>query len=379
MKIMHITTALGNGGAESAMYRLIKGSPSNDHVVVCLIGTGMYQQLLEEAGIQVYLLDMKASLLPIRSLYRLVKILKLHKPDVVQTWMYHANLIGAIAAKSTGVPKIYWGIRMSNPRLGRVGKATQFVNWICAKLGNALPTKIVSCAHKATEEHIKIGYPESKFVTIPNGYNLNEIRFSSTDRNEIRKKWTSNANAMLIGVVARWHPQKDHKTLMEALSHPAIEQNDSWELILIGPNMDEKNAQLAKLINRYNLSNRCVLSGPASTIAPTMSGLDLLVLSSSDEGFPNVLAEGMACGTPCVSTDAGDAKHIIGDTGWVSPIKDATALAINIEKAMNAFKHKTEWNTRKEKCRNRIERCFSIEKMSENYNRLWADASEGQH
>lgn len=371
MHIVHITTALGNGGAEAAMYRLICSNQQNTHVVICLTHSDKYESLLRDVGVDVYTLDMKDRLVPIQPLVKLYKLLKQEKPDVVQTWMYHANFFGGLVAKLCGVPKIFWGIRMSDPKAGQIGKLTQAINWTCGKLGNAIPTKIVSCAHRATQEHIKLGYPPNKMVTICNGYDTDILCFDQSERDRIRESHGLTSDTLLIGTVARWHPQKDHRTLFRAIAESKNLESMDWKLMLIGLDMDASNNDLLQVITEFNLQEKCILVGTQKNIPAIQSALDIHVLSSSDEGFPNVIAEAMACGTPCVSTDAGDASYIIDDTGWISPIKNWSDLSINIDDAVEHFQQAPEWNDRKEQCVKRIKNQFSIQRMSNEFSSTW--------
>ena len=102
-----------------------------------------------------------------------------------------------------------------------------------------------------------------------------------------------------------------------------------------------------------------------------MNGLDIYVQSSSyGEGFPNVVAEAMSCGTPCVVTDVGDASFIVGKTGWIVPPKNSSKLANAIEASFKEI-DKNHWNERRNKARSRIRNEFDINKMIKSYNKLW--------
>jgi glycosyltransferase involved in cell wall biosynthesis len=105
-----------------------------------------------------------------------------------------------------------------------------------------------------------------------------------------------------------------------------------------------------------------------------MNTLDVHVLSSSTEAFPNVLAEAMACGTPCVTTDVGDAALIVDDTGWVVEPKNPCALADGLKQALDSMTDRVDWLKRQSRCRERIVNNFSIEQMVKAYRQVWHQA-----
>ncbi|EMK6845210.1 glycosyltransferase, partial [Vibrio cholerae] len=145
-----------------------------------------------------------------------------------------------------------------------------------------------------------------------------------------------------------------------------------FEVVLVGTNLDECNLALSNVINENNLS--CVrMLGRRSDMPSVMSAFDVFVLSSAfGEAFPNVLNEAMACGTPCITTDVGDAALIVGDTGWVVPPKDPQALAKAMFEAIEEKQDNPQaWQARKKACRERIVNNFSIEKMVEGYHQVW--------
>lgn len=114
---LHIITGLNLGGAEKALYRLMTSSNSKDDLVVSLTSKGSIGQELEEKGFKVFALGLRAYNFPI-VLYRLYRLIKLHQPDIIQTWLYHADLLGGFAAKLAGVKHIIWGIRTTELKKG---------------------------------------------------------------------------------------------------------------------------------------------------------------------------------------------------------------------------------------------------------------------
>ena len=171
--------------------------------------------------------------------------------------------------------------------------------------------------------------------------------------------------------MARYDKKKDHLNLLNALSL-IREKNINFFCTLVGSNIDKKNFILISEIKRLKLSNNVRLLGQNDNILQVMNGLDVFVQSSSyGEGFPNVVAESMACGTPCIVTDVGDAGLIVGKTGWIVPPNNPNNLAKAIEKALNEMRTKN-WNKRRHKARLRIKENFNISKMLQSYNEVWS-------
>ena len=95
------------------------------------------------------------------------------------------------------------------------------------------------------------------------------------------------------------------------------------------------------------------------------SAIDILCLSSRAEGFPNVIGEAMACGVPCVTTDVGDAKEIVGDTGWVAPPRDFERLAKSLDDALSCSDEELKY--RGDKARERVVKYFSMQTARDKY------------
>ncbi len=216
---------------------------------------------------------------------------------------------------------------------------------------------------------MRAGYDQKKFTVIPNGFDLDYLKPDKGLRSTIRSELHIPADAKVMGMVGRWHPQKDHATLLRSLADPRVSGRQVW-VLLVGPDMVRENTALISLISGHPLADRILLLGPRLDL----SAIDLHILSSAfGEAFPNVLAEAMACGAPCITTDVGDAKGIIGDTGWLVPIRDPVALATAMVKALEAMVDMASWQHRQVRCRERILSKFSIERMAGAYEALWVD------
>lgn len=370
IKVIHIITGLGDGGAEGVLYRLCSFGNEHHHIVITLGDLGKYGSALISKGITVYCLDMPPGRLTLSGLLRLFRILRQEQPHILQTWLYHSDLIGGLVGRLAGVTRIVWGIRHGNLTPGTVKRSTIWVARICAVLSSYVPSLIICCSEQARAMHVKMGYAKEKIKTIPNGFNLTQLFHDVNLGLNIRANLNIASDKFLIGMVARFDPQKDHANIIEALGI-LRNRNLNFHCLLVGGGITADNINLRNQIARFKLGNHISLLGKRNDITGIMNSLDLHVLSSLGEAFPNVLAEAMACGTPCVTTDVGDASYIIGDTGWLVPPRAPIRLANAIELAMVARKDPLTWSTRQQAARQRVVDNFSIEKMTSSYAAIW--------
>ena len=369
--ILHIITGLSDGGAEGALYRLCSYNEDKNikHIVVSLTGKEKFYDLLIKKKIEVHLINMKTGISFVISIFKLYFLIKKIRPSVVQTWMYHADLFGGVLAKLAGVKNIVWGIRQSDHGEG-VKLATRLVTKLCAKLSKFVPSVIVSCADSAAEVHKNFGYDAEKFQVIYNGYDLQKFLPNNKERVSIRNDLHVDDYDVLIGMVGRYHPQKDHNNFLQAVAI-LKSHNVKFHCLLVGTECIENNSVLMNTICSMDIKDKVSLLGRQENICGLMNALDIHILSSAyGEGFPNVIAEAMSCGTPCVVTDVGDSSQIVGENGIVVPKCDSKLLADAIIKMIDKLSRDTDGSIG-DAARNRILNNFSIENMSNEFIALY--------
>jgi glycosyltransferase involved in cell wall biosynthesis len=342
-----------------------------DPLVISLTDEGFYGEQLRSLGVGVVCCRMGRAGQTFPGLVRLLRALRRARPDVVQTWMYHADLLGGVVARLVGCDAVLWGIRCLRYR-SSVGWSTRAASWLCARLSGTIPAAIVSCSARAAVEHRRSGYAGGKLVVIPNGYDCGKLRLDTPAGQQLRADWGIRPAEVLIGMVARWDPLKDHANLLAALQLLVADHGNA-RCVLVGQGMDPANRELDMLLQKHSLRSRVVLAGARDDIAAVMSALDLHVLSSMSEAFPNVVAEAMACGTPCVVTDVGDAAMIVGDQGWCVPPRDPAALCAAMRAALASLAGGESASLRAA-CRQRIVERFGEESMVSAYQDAWSRA-----
>ena len=337
MKIVHIITGLSTGGAEMMLYKLLSRMNADefDSEVISLTDAGPVADKIKMLGVPVHALGMKRGKPHPLAMIKLSSLLRRKKPDLVQTWLYHSDLIGGLAAKLAGRNKIYWSIRQSNIDVDSNKRSTIWVAKACAKLSSWLPDKIIVCSHAAHKSHQALGYYKEKMLVIPNGFDLDEFRPDPEARKSVRKELKLDENALLVGLVARFDPQKDHRNFIEA-AELIREKIPAVHFMLCGEGIDSGNTCLMQWIVKGQMEECFHLLGIRKDVSRLVAAMDVAVSSSLGEGFPNVVGEALASSVPCVVTDVGDSALIVADTGRVVPAKDPAALATAISGLLQA-------------------------------------------
>ncbi len=327
-RVAHVITGLDTGGAEMMLYKLLSryDRAAFASEVISLTGVGVVGQRIKAMGIPVSALGMSRKVPSPSGVMRLVRRWRRDPPDLVQTWMYHGDVVGGLAAKMSGHMPILWGIRQSNLDPAGTRRRTIFTARIGAWLSPWVPTRIVCGSQAARRTHEAMGYSSDKMIVIPNGFDLDEFRPSQQARKFVRRALGIGEDAVLIGMVGRFDPQKDHHNFVSAagLLHADI---PDVRFLLCGDGVTWENHELVQWIEAAGVRSRFHLLGRRDDMATLNAALDVAALSSWGEGFPNVIGEAMACAVPCVVTDAGDSALIVGETGRVVPPRDAAAMA----------------------------------------------------
>ncbi len=370
LHVVHVISGLGQGGAEAVLNRLLM-APSHAirHTLISFTDDGLYGASLRAAGISVITLDMKPGKITPGDFMRLRRELAVLRPDVVQTWMYHADAIGGLAARMAGLRHIAWGIRNSGENLKSSSKSAWLLARFCGLVSGWLPQTIICCAEGARARHVQWGYDADKMVVIQNGYDLTRWQPNPQARSRFRQEWQVGPDEPVIGFVARWNPLKDHRSLIQALAE-CKKQGLVLRCVLAGKGLETGNAELMQLLRAADVTEQVILLGMRDDVPDLMNALDVHVLSSLAEGFPNVVAEAMACGVPGVVTDVGDAALIVGETGWVVSAQDPQALAGAIAQAFAAIGQEGR-QAIAERARARVLQEFSLPNMVERYEQTW--------
>ncbi len=328
--VVHLITGLGQGGAETMLAKLVAapgsepGSERVEHAVVSMTGDGALARRIADAGVPVHDLGMRRGVPDLRGAWRLVRLLGRLRPDVLQTWLYHADFLGLVAGRMAGVPAIAWNLRCSEMDMNQFRALSRALPWVLSRL-SPLPAACVVNSRAGRLEHERLGYRPRRWVMIPNGFDIDRFRPDEDRRHRFRGELGLAADAVVVGMVARVDPMKDHTTFLDAAARVAAAVPEAV-FVLVGQGCEDGGA-LAGAVAARGLTGRVRLLGRREDVAEILPGFDIFVLSSVGEGFPNVIGEAMAAGVPVVASDVGDCRAIVGEAGRVVPPGDATALA----------------------------------------------------
>jgi len=371
IRVTHIISGLGLGGAEVMLARLLAHTDRArfEPEVISMTSRGPIGEEIAGRGIPVHTLGMRRGIPTPWHVPALVRLLRQTKPDVIQTWMYHADLMGGLAGRRAGRIPVVWGVRHTDLRWGSARLTTILTARLNALLSGALPAAIVCNSEASRRIHERMGYAASKLTVIPNGFDLGAFHPDAQAREDMRRELGLPLGAFLVGNVARFHPQKDHRTLVRAGALLRATMSEIY-FLLVGSGVSPENAELSGWIRSARLEGGVRLLGRRADTPRLYAAMDLFCLSSSHgESFPQVVGEAMASGVPCVVTDVGDAAEIVGETGRVVPPGRADDLAAACEGLLRL--PAAERRSLGEAARARIRRRYAIESVVSRFNELY--------
>ena len=327
-RIFHLITDLNTGGAEISLYRLLARMDRGrfESQVVSLVPAGPVGEKIRALGIPVRSLDLKPGRPAPAALLRLTGWLRSEHPDLLQTWLYHADLLGILAARAAGVRTVVWNIRNSEMDLSRYRRLSGLVVRACARL-SGWPQAVISNSQAGRDFHARFGYHPPRWAVIPNGIDLQAYRPDPGARRALRQELGLGPETMLIGQVARYDPMKGQALFLRAAGK-LIRAGRQAHFVMIGQELTPENPALAQVLREEALEGRVHLLGRRDDMPRLYAALDILTSPSIfGEGFPNVVAEAMACAVPCVVTDVGDSALLVAETGRLVRPGDPEGLA----------------------------------------------------
>lgn len=322
LTVVHLITGLETGGAEGMLARLALGMDRGFFrpVVVSMTEPGAVGKAIVDAGVPLRSLGMRRGLPDPRGLLRLRRVLREFRPDVLQTWLYHADLLGLAASRLSGVPRLLWNLRCTE-----ISERPTVRTMLSRCSG--IPDAVVVNSHQGKLFHQGLGYHPRRWACIPNGFDTAALRPDPDLRARQRAALGIGDDAFVVLMPARDHPMKDHATFLAAAAEFSAAHADP-RFVLVGAGMEPHNRRLGDAIAAHRLGDRVVLLGERSDLGTLYPAADIVTLSSAfGEGFPNVLGEAMCCGIPCVATDVGDSAEIVGATGIIVAPRDPAGLA----------------------------------------------------
>ncbi len=358
--ILFIVRKLEGGGAERQLIVLARELARYGHNITILvwISGGPYERDLEGTNIRYVVLDKRGIFDHVGFLLRTHAFVRRLRPDVIHGYLDTGNFVAVMMRKSVPNSRIIWGIRDSG--VGIVhghydlhGRILFQIN----RLMSSLADIIISNSHAGAKYIVTQGYPADRIRVILNGIDVERFQPHPIQATEMRTKWGISNADKVIGIAARLDPMKDYETFAEAAKLLAARRLDV-KFVCVGEGIEPYRSRSLAALNEAGLGSRLRWEGFLSDIPTFYSAIDIATSSSRCEGFSNSIAEAMACGTPCVVTDVGDSRLIVGKTGIVIPPRNPLALADAWEKLLYQVSPEISLA-----CRTQIINNFSVAKL----------------
>ena len=313
--VLHVIPSLHLGGAEKTLVELLSDPSARKNAsIAVLFGGGRLESRLTDLGVPV--IDLKATGLfsLLGAVRRLARLIRTSRPQVVQSWLYYADLLCVVALKLSGrrhKTALCWGIRCSDHRLGEYHYRLRVAIWACSRLSH-LPDVIVYNSNAGLAAHSARGYKPRRVEIVENGIDSGRFHVGNAARQRIRSEFGCGDDEIVVAMIGRNDAQKGFDVFLDVAGRfPNV------RAVAAG-----KGTEI--LPSRENLSRL----GVRDDIPDILAAADIVMSCSRyGEGFLNVVAEAMAAGRPVICTDVGDASRIVGTAGIVVPPHDIEALA----------------------------------------------------
>ena len=301
-----------------------------------LLSEGPLSAGIRKEGVDCIHLGLRRGCPDLGGVMTLAREIRGYEPDVVQCWMYHACIYSVLATSlATRKVPLFWSIHAAQLGLGYSSASTLLASALCSVLSFNKRVHIAYCAEASQKAHEARGYCDRRAVFIPNGYDPGTFFRNPEAGRSLRARLGIPEDAVVIGMAARYSPVKDHATFLEAAKIARHAGSTRVVFLLLGVGITQSNSALVKMICQRDLTASVVLAGPMDDMPSAYSAMDFLVSSSQGEAFPNVICEAMLCEVPCIATDVGDCRKIIGDSGYIVPAGAPAALGQSICSAIN--------------------------------------------
>jgi glycosyltransferase involved in cell wall biosynthesis len=339
------------------------------NVVVSLTSRGKLADAIERLQVPVVSLELGSVNGFIGGLKHLIQQLRQYRPHIIQTWLYHADLAGLIAQRFVAKSRLCWNLRCAELSKGDISNTTLALRRVLS-LFSGVPDVVMVNSNSGQQAHQALGYRPRRWAVLHNGFDTESCHPDPAARAAMRKELGVSDDVQLVGLIARFDPLKDHANFIRAAGL-LVAGRPQVRFVLAGRGVDMRNTPLNREIQNANLNGCCYLLGERDDVPRIMAALDLVVSASYSEGFPNTIGEAMACGIPCVATDAGDSAFLIGDTGLIVPPRDPQALARACETLLDTTG--IQRIAMGDAARKRIEHLFSLQVVTEQYQRIYEE------
>ncbi|OOG55280.1 hypothetical protein B0E47_09685 [Rhodanobacter sp. B05] len=325
-RVLFLIRSLGRGGAERQLTVLASGLRQSgwEVAVACFYAGGAFQRELERGGVPIIDLHKRGRWDVIGFLWRLWRALRQFEPDIVHGYLTVGNLLSLMGRVARPGSRVVWGVRSSFIDRERYDWMSRLTFALSCRMARRAD-RIIFNSQAGSRLHGARGYPADRLVVIANGIDVEHFRFDEPARQQMRREWGASDQDVLVGLIGRLDPMKDHPTFLQAAAL-LVADHAQWRFVCVGEGGSAYARELTAKARELGLADRMVWAGSCEDMVAAYSAMDIVVSSSFGEGFPNVVAEAMACGRPCVVTQVGDSAYLVADTGIVVPPREPQAL-----------------------------------------------------
>jgi len=369
--ILHVITGLGQGGAERQLGNLVGyGRGSFRTGVFSIRPPGAMAGPIRNHGAALFTGKASTPLSP-SWLLALRETVRAWAPDVVVGWMYHGNLAASFIRVLGYNGPVVWNIRHSVHDLRQEKWGTRNVIRLGARVSGTA-SRIIYNSATAAGQHERLGYRDQERIVLPNGFDVQRFKPSSSNRMRLRDSIGLRDNDVLLGVVGRSHPMKNHVGWVRAFDK-LVGNNDSLHCLMMGAGLDKPGGPVAQAVREAGLSHRFHFHPPTDSPEVIYPAMDLLVLPSSfGEGLSNVVGEAMACGVPAAVTDVGDSPVLVAETGFLIEGAHPEELASGVGSAIRLGQGRLAERGRH--ARKRVINHYSLEAIGKRYYSVLCEA-----
>lgn len=328
MRIVFVIRRLDLGGAERQLLVLARGLRDRGHAVMVapLYAGGRLETDFAAANVDVEALHKRHRWDALGSVARFIRLLRRERPDVLHGYLDAGNVLAASLRPALRRTAVVWGVRSSNMDLDRYDWFMR-ASFRATRLLSAVPDRIVVNSRAGRDHAIAHGFPASRIVVIANGVDTVAFRPDPDAGRAVRRDWGIGEAERVVGLVGRLDAMKDHETFLRAAAELSAPNGRPIRFVCVGEGPLSVARRLRTLAAELGIGARVLWAGARDDMPAVYNALDVLCSSSCGEGFPNVLAEALACGIPCVATDVGDSRWILDDDRRIAPARDPGALA----------------------------------------------------
>lgn len=372
MKVFHVITSLDVGGAELVLARLVTSLKQKgvENTVICLLPEGAIAEQIKALNIPVISLGITSFFSSITGLYKLGFLIHKGRPDVVQSWLYHANILTSIATLLLPRTKVVWGIH-SNQKVSPK-KITSFLIKLGAMLSKLSPKKIIYVAQSSMSLHEQMGYSQRVSVVIPNGFDADVFTNCRLgQQSSFKEQYGIPEGKLVIGSVGRWHPDKGIDVMLQAIANLQKVYKNELFFIFAGKGCSDDNVEFHSFKQNCPIPNNILALGECKNIPDLLTTMDIFCLPSRTEAFPLALGEAMAAGVYCVATDVGDVKYLTGNLIDYAISGDCNSLQSVLESAITLSAAQRELLGKKLK--DRVNVHFSEDNTVDSYLKIYND------